>query len=212
MPGPAAATRSSIATSSSIPLEALVLASGHPQRAGPTAIRRVAASPDIGHYGGAITNNFVVANDARLFASGAGFDTGIGLEQSCETTVVHNTVVSTHRPRSSSIEWRFANTTALVANNLVTHALLPRDGARASLAGNVGERAVVAVCRRGERESSPVTGRNRRDRQWRDARGAAALRTSTAKDGTRHPTSAPMNMPWLRVIASGDFTADWIAH
>ena len=92
---------------------------------------------DIGHYGGAITNNFVVANDARLFASAAGFDTGIGLEQSCETTVVHNTVVSTTAPRSSSIEWRFANTTALVANNLVTHALLPRDGARASLAGNV---------------------------------------------------------------------------
>ena len=42
---------------------------------------------NIGHYGGMITNNFVVANDARLFASGAGFDTGIGLEQSCETTV-----------------------------------------------------------------------------------------------------------------------------
>ena len=92
----------------------------------------------IGHYGGAITNNFVMANDARLFASEAGFDTGIGLEQSCETTVVHNTVVSTTAPRSSSIEWRFANTTALVANNLVTHALLPRDGGRAGLAGNVG--------------------------------------------------------------------------
>ena len=67
----------------------------------------------------------------------AGFDTGIGLEQSCETTVVHNTVVSTTAPRSSSIEWRFANTTAIVANNLVTHVLLPRDGARAGLAGNV---------------------------------------------------------------------------
>jgi len=91
----------------------------------------------IGHYGGAITNNFVVATDARLFASQTGFDTGIGLEQSCETTVVHNTVVSTTAPRSSSIEWRFANTTALVANNLVTHALVPRDGGRAGLAGNV---------------------------------------------------------------------------
>ena len=79
-----------------------------------------------------------MANDARLFASAAGFDTGIGLEQSCETNVVHNTVVSTTAPRSSSIEWRFANTTALVANNLVTHALLPRDAARAGLAGNVG--------------------------------------------------------------------------
>jgi hypothetical protein len=93
--------------------------------------------PDIGHYGGAITNNVVVATDPALFASSAGFDTGIGLEQSCETTVVHNTVVSTTAPRSSSIEWRFPNTTAIVANNLVTHALLPRDEGRASLAGNV---------------------------------------------------------------------------
>jgi hypothetical protein len=97
------------------------------------------AVTDIGHFGGTITNNFVVANDERLFASGAGFDTGIGLEQSCETTIAHNTVVSTVAPHSSSIEWRFPNTTVLVANNLVTHALLPRDGGRAGLAGNVGE-------------------------------------------------------------------------
>jgi hypothetical protein len=94
-------------------------------------------APGIGHYGGTIANNFVVANDARLFASKAGFDTGIGLEQSCESTVVHNTVVSTTAPRSSSIEWRFARTTALVANNLVTHRLVARDEARAGLAGNV---------------------------------------------------------------------------
>ena len=92
---------------------------------------------NIGHYGGAITNNFVAATDASLFASSAGFDSGIGLEQSCETTVVHNTVVSTAAPRSSSIEWRFANTTAIVANNLVTHALRARDEARAGLGGNV---------------------------------------------------------------------------
>jgi len=94
---------------------------------------------NIGHYGGVIANNFVVANDARLLASGAGFDTGIGLEQSCDATVVHNTVVATGAPHSSSIEWRFAGTTALVANNLVTHALLPRDDARAGLAGNVAD-------------------------------------------------------------------------
>ena len=92
---------------------------------------------NIGHFGGAITNNFVVANDARLFASGDGFDTGIGLEQSCDTDIVHNTVVSTVPPRSSSIEWRFANTVARVANNLVTHSLLARDDARATLTGNV---------------------------------------------------------------------------
>jgi len=103
----------------------------------PYADRPCGAVSTIGHYGGAISNNFVVANDARLFASAAGFDTGIFLEQSCETTVAHNTVVSTVAPRSSSIEWRFANTTALVANNLVTHRLLERDAGRASLAGNL---------------------------------------------------------------------------
>lgn len=90
-----------------------------------------------GHYGGTITNNFVSANDPRLFASSAGFDTGIGLEESCQSAVLHNTVASTVVPRSSSIEWRFENTSALVANNLVTHGLLPRDGGRATLAGNV---------------------------------------------------------------------------
>ena len=93
--------------------------------------------PDIGHYGGAITNNFVVASDPRLFASGSGFDTGIGLEQSCATNILHNSVVSTVAPRSSSIEWRFANTSAQVANNLVTHTLVPRDEGRATLVGNV---------------------------------------------------------------------------
>ena len=92
---------------------------------------------NVDHYGGVITNNFVVANDPRLQTSGAGFDTGIGLEQSCATSVLHNTVVSTAPPHSSSIEWRFANTSATVANNLVTHTLLSRDEGRASLAGNV---------------------------------------------------------------------------
>ncbi len=92
---------------------------------------------NVGHFGGSITNNFVVANDQGLFTSRDGFDTGIGLEQSCDTDILHNTVVSTVTPRSSSIEWRFVNTVARVANNLVTHTLLARDGARATVTGNV---------------------------------------------------------------------------
>ncbi len=92
---------------------------------------------NVGHYGGVIVNNFVVANDPRLFTSSSGFDTGIGLEQSCETNVLHNTVVSTSAPRSSSIEWRFTNTVAPIANNLTTDRLVPRDGARATTVGNV---------------------------------------------------------------------------
>jgi hypothetical protein len=94
-------------------------------------------SGSVGHYRGAIINNFVVANDPRLFASSGGFDTGIGLEQSCETAVLHNTIASTAAPRSSSIEWRFAHTSAIVANNLVTHRLLSRDSGRAVMSGNI---------------------------------------------------------------------------
>ena len=54
-----------------------------------------------------------------------------------DRNVLHNTVVSTSLPRSSSIEWRFANSFAVAANNLVSHSLLERDGARAVLGGNI---------------------------------------------------------------------------
>ena len=99
--------------------------------------------PNIGHYGGMVVNNFVIANEPRLFTSSAGFDVGIGLEQSCQSSVFHNTVVSTDRPRSSSIEWRFANSSAAIANNLVSHNLKERDGGRAAVVGNI-ERAPLS--------------------------------------------------------------------
>ena len=101
-------------------------------------------APMIGHYGGAILNNFVMAIDQRLFGSAAGFDVGIGLEQSCRTSVLHNTVVSTRPPRSSSIEWRFPYSIATIANNLASHSLLERNGGRAVLGGNV-EKAPVSL-------------------------------------------------------------------
>ena len=90
----------------------------------------------LGHYGGTITNTVIFANDPRLFASGAGFDSGITLEQSCATNVLHNTVFST-TPPFSSIEWRWPDTLATVANNIVSHNLRQRDGAVATLAGNL---------------------------------------------------------------------------
>jgi hypothetical protein len=91
----------------------------------------------VGHYNGVITNNFVFANDPDLFDSQYGFDTGIGLEQACGAKVLHNTVFSTRAPVSSSIEWRFPNTAASIANNLVSHNLVPRDAGIATLTGNV---------------------------------------------------------------------------
>jgi hypothetical protein len=91
----------------------------------------------MGHIDGIIRNNFVAATDPNLFASDYGFDTGVGLEQSHGTEVLHNTVASTNDPASSSIEWRFPNTLVHAANNLVSHVLLTRDGAVATIEGNI---------------------------------------------------------------------------
>ncbi|MGB3562193.1 MAG: hypothetical protein WBH85_05175 [Thermoanaerobaculia bacterium] len=91
----------------------------------------------LGHIDGRIRNNFVAASNAGLFASEYGFDTGIALEQARRTEVYHNSIASTQTPRSSSIEWRWSNTLADIANNLTSSILKPRNGAVANLAGNL---------------------------------------------------------------------------
>ncbi|WP_437534947.1 right-handed parallel beta-helix repeat-containing protein [Sorangium sp. So ce726] len=90
----------------------------------------------VGHVGGIVRNNTVFAGSAALFASQSGFDSGIAIEQACGARVLHNTVVSTQAP-FSSIEWRFSHTSATITNNLVSHQLRERDGAKATLAGNL---------------------------------------------------------------------------
>lgn len=90
-----------------------------------------------GHVGGVIRNNFVGAASSGLAGSPNGFDTGIGLESADGAEVYHNTVVSTFAPLSSSIEWRWDLTSATISNNLTSHALLPRNGASATLEGNI---------------------------------------------------------------------------
>ncbi len=90
-----------------------------------------------GHFRGVIRNNFVVVNDPRVFSQGSGgFDAGIALEQVCLAETSHNTVYST-QPPFSSIEWRWAGNAGRIANNLVSHNLRPRDGATATVAGNI---------------------------------------------------------------------------
>jgi hypothetical protein len=102
-----------------------------------------AATP-VGHYGGVIRNNFVFANEAELFASQFGFDTGIAFEQACDAVAVHNTVFSSTPPLSSAIEWRFANTSARVLNNLANAALRDRgSGAMATASGNIDTAAAT---------------------------------------------------------------------
>jgi hypothetical protein len=90
----------------------------------------------VDHYDGIIRNNFVFASRSGLFASEYGFDCGICLWQACGAQVLHNTVASTQAP-FSSIEWRFSNTEADLINNLASHNLQGRDGASATLAGNL---------------------------------------------------------------------------
>ena len=89
-----------------------------------------------GHIDGVIRNNFIAADDPALFASQFGFDAGVALAQAPGSGVYHNSVASTQAP-FSSIEWRYANTSAEIANNLVSHNLRPRDGAQANLDGNI---------------------------------------------------------------------------
>jgi hypothetical protein len=85
----------------------------------------------VGHYGGIIRNNVVVARRP-------GMDTGIGLEQASGARVYHNTVYANSRATGyfSSLDYRFPNTRADIRNNLVTR-LTARDGGRARLARNV---------------------------------------------------------------------------
>ena len=89
-----------------------------------------------GHIDGIIRNNFVAASDSDLLTSTDGFDTGIAVTQAYGAKIVHNSVASTSPPYTS-IEWRYPNSVVEISNNVVTKNLLQRDGASATLAGNI---------------------------------------------------------------------------
>jgi hypothetical protein len=73
-----------------------------------------------------------------LFSSASGFDSGVDFEQACGATAVHNTIYGVQPPTSSAIEWRFANTSVTVTNNLANAAFKDRgSGATSTAAGNV---------------------------------------------------------------------------
>ncbi|MGH1346744.1 MAG: hypothetical protein ACRBN8_34575 [Nannocystales bacterium] len=88
------------------------------------------------HVGGVVRNNAIVSVSEGMAASQFGLDTGLGLWNVCDTKAVHNTVL-TAVPAFSSIEYRFPNTRATVANNLVTHPIFDRDDAGVPSAGNL---------------------------------------------------------------------------
>jgi len=77
------------------------------------------------HYGGVIRNNFIVASDPDLFASANGVQEGISLWSACDATVLHNSIVFT-QDANGAIEWRFDETSGVIANNLATDRLWDR--------------------------------------------------------------------------------------
>ena len=96
----------------------------------------------VGHFGGAVINNFFSAADDGTFNSQYGVDTGIALWQACNAKVYHNTLAFTSAP-FSAVEYRFENTKADIINNLTTHKILQRPPASASLAGNLQHQALT---------------------------------------------------------------------
>lgn len=94
-----------------------------------------------GHYGGVVRNNFITATDPALFASDNGVQEGVSLSSACNATVVHNTLAYSQAV-NSAIEWRFAETSATIENNLATGRLWDR-GATASLKSNLADQATT---------------------------------------------------------------------
>jgi hypothetical protein len=91
----------------------------------------------VGHYNGIVRNNFIFANDSALLSSPDGFDCGICFWSACGARALHNSIVSTG-DNFSSIEWRFSTSAGVeITNNIVTHPLRERDGASATVDGNL---------------------------------------------------------------------------
>ncbi|MBN2002700.1 MAG: hypothetical protein JXA21_05030 [Anaerolineae bacterium] len=96
------------------------------------------ASGYVDDYGGIIRNNFIVANDPDLFASEYGFDCGICLWNSCNSSALHNTIYTANPEHTfSAMEWRFPNTLATITNNLTNDTIRERDDASATQSGNL---------------------------------------------------------------------------
>lgn len=85
----------------------------------------------VGHYGGLIRNNVIYADVPY-------FDTGIELSQASGTKVFHNTIPHNIAVTSffSSIDYRFANTSVVIRNNLVER-ITVREGAAGTVDHNL---------------------------------------------------------------------------
>ncbi len=83
-----------------------------------------------------VTNNVVFVAAADAVASNDALSVGILAESSCNATILHNSIYSGKEPALGAIRQRFATTTGIIANNLVSHDVLRIDGALADARAN----------------------------------------------------------------------------
>jgi hypothetical protein len=140
-----------------------------------------AAAGYVGHFGGLIRNNVVYADVPY-------FDTGIELSQARGAKVYHNTIP--HSPSVagffSSIDLRFANTSATIRNNLV-EAITVRDGAAGKVNHNLQKTPLELFMNPGGTTSTSPAVPRRPSTTASRSRGPAG--TSTAGDTA---TAAPI--------------------
>lgn len=94
-------------------------------------------SPYLDHIGGIVRNN-VIWN-----RKGIHLEAGIEIMNADGAEIYNNTIVSGDAP-FSGIEYRWPNTSITVKNNLLSHNLNPRDGAKAVLVANVENTAATS--------------------------------------------------------------------
>ena len=170
------------------------------------ALGLIERSPD-DHSGGVVQNNFIYRG-----TSVAG-DAAIGIFDSPNTQVLHNTIFVNGR-YPSPIEYRFVNTTGVsIVNNLLDGSISARDGARATLSGNVttaqaamfanaasGDLHLVQTASAAIDKGVSLTGPTSDwDGETRPAGAARDIGADEFRSGTAGIPSAPQN---LRIVPS----------
>lgn len=85
----------------------------------------------------------IVRDNVVYGRAGIHLESGMELANVAGVEAYHNTVFATDKP-FSSIEYRYGNTRVILKNNLVSHAILRRDGAQGETEGNL-ENAPAAL-------------------------------------------------------------------
>ncbi|MGH1342743.1 MAG: hypothetical protein ACRBN8_14375 [Nannocystales bacterium] len=105
---------------------------GRPEPADDTC--GVPDGPSWGHIRGVVVNNLTWVDDPAMAGAipglGTDLDSMLGLWHACGAVAVHNTSYVT-LTTFNGIEWRYPDTTATIANNLVSTELASRNGALA---------------------------------------------------------------------------------